>query len=90
MPWGSPFFRHVQEHEIQTRIGAVPVRRPRVHDRESGEAKFGLSSAILPRSLRRTKSIEELLPWRESINTLISVTAGVSIAAGLMFALGSL
>ena len=34
--------------------------------------------------------VVELLPWRESVNTLISVTAGVSIAVGLMFALSSL
>lgn len=48
------------EREIQTGIGEVPVKRPRVRDRQ-GTIKF--SSSILPRYLRRTKSIEELLPW---------------------------
>jgi transposase-like protein len=48
------------EREIQTGIGEVPVKRPRVRDR-AGEIKF--NSSILPRYLRRTKSIEELLPW---------------------------
>src|SRR5437762_7833454 len=45
---------------IQTGIGEVPVKAPRVRDR-AGTIKF--SSGILPRYLRRTKSIEELLPW---------------------------
>lgn len=45
---------------IQTGIGNVPVKAPRVRDRQ-GTIKF--SSSILPRYLRRTKSIEELLPW---------------------------
>ncbi|MGH9873573.1 MAG: IS256 family transposase [Pyrinomonadaceae bacterium] len=45
---------------IQTGIGDVPVKAPRVRDRK-GEIKF--SSSILPRYLRRTKSLEELLPW---------------------------
>jgi putative transposase len=48
------------ERSIQTGIGEVPVKAPRVRDRE-GTIKF--SSNILPRYLRRTKSIEELLPW---------------------------
>jgi transposase-like protein len=48
------------ERTIQTGIGEVPVKAPRVRDR-AGTIKF--SSSILPRYLRRTKSIEELLPW---------------------------
>ena len=48
------------ERSIQTGIGGVPVKAPRVRDRK-GEIKF--SSSILPRYLRRTKSLEELLPW---------------------------
>src|SRR2546421_3040433 len=51
---------HQPERTIQTGLGAVPVKAPRVRDRQ-GEIKF--SSNILPRYLRRTKSIEELLPW---------------------------
>jgi transposase-like protein len=48
------------ERTIQTGIGEVAVKAPRVRDRQ-GAIKF--SSSILPRYLRRTKSIEELLPW---------------------------
>ena len=48
------------ERSIQTGIGEVPVKAPRVRDRE-GEIKF--RSSILPAYLRRTRSIEELLPW---------------------------
>jgi transposase-like protein len=48
------------ERSIQTGIGDVPVKAPRVRDRE-GEIKF--RSSILPAYLRRTRSIEELLPW---------------------------
>lgn len=48
------------ERTVQTGIGDVPVRKPRVRDRE-GEIKF--TSTILPRYLRRSKSVEELLPW---------------------------
>ena len=45
---------------IQTGISEVPVKAPRVRDR-AGEIRF--SSSILPAYLRRTKTIEELLPW---------------------------
>ena len=56
---------YLPEREIQTGIGAVSVRCPRVRDRggSPGGAKIGFNSAILARYLRRTKSIEELLPW---------------------------
>ena len=48
------------ERTIQTGIGDVAVKAPRVRDR-AGEIKF--SSSILPPYLRRTRSLEELLPW---------------------------
>ncbi len=56
---------HLPEREIQTGIGVVKVRCPRVRDRGgvSGDGKIRFTSAILPRYLRRSKSIEELLPW---------------------------
>jgi putative transposase len=56
---------YLPEREIQTGIGQVPVRAPRIRDRQhspqNGRIKF--TSAILPPYLRRTKSIETLLPW---------------------------
>lgn len=51
---------HLPERRVQTGIGELPVKAPRVRDRV-GELKF--SSSILPRYLRRTRSLEELLPW---------------------------
>jgi putative transposase len=48
------------ERTIQTGIGDVAVKAPRVRDR-AGAIKF--HSSILPAYLRRTRSIEELLPW---------------------------
>ena len=56
---------HLPEREIQTGIGPVAVRCPRVRDRGAGETgpRLRFTSRILPPYLRRTKSIEELLPW---------------------------
>jgi transposase-like protein len=52
---------HLPERAIQTGIGPVRVRQPRVRDRGDGAIRF--TSAILPPYLRRTKSLEDLLPW---------------------------
>ena len=52
------------EREIVTGIGPVRVKQPRVHDRrppEQGGEKF--TSAILPPYLRKTRSMEDLIPW---------------------------
>ena len=56
---------YLPEREIQTGIGAVRVKAPRVRDRdpEAPGGRIGFTSSILPRYLRRSKSIEELLPW---------------------------
>ncbi|MDP6926971.1 MAG: transposase, partial [Rhodospirillales bacterium] len=56
---------YLPEREIQTGIGAVRVTAPRVRDRdrEAPGGRIHFTSSILPRYLRRTKSIEELLPW---------------------------
>jgi transposase-like protein len=52
------------EREIQTGVGPVAVRQPRVRDRgPAADARIRFTSAILPRYLRRTRSLEELLPW---------------------------
>lgn len=50
---------------IQTGIGDVEVRQPRVNDRRVDEDgnRIRFKSSILPPYLRRTKSIEELIPW---------------------------
>ena len=51
---------HLPERTVQTGLGAVTVKAPRVRDR-AGQLRF--ASSILPPYLRRTKTIEELLPW---------------------------
>jgi len=54
---------YLPEREVMTGIGPVPVKVPRVRDRGKGAEKIRFSSTLLPPYLRRTKSIEELLPW---------------------------
>lgn len=49
--------------KIQTGIGDITVKVPRAEDREEGGEKIRLQSSIVPPYLRRTKSIESLLPW---------------------------
>lgn len=55
---------HAPVRELQTGIGPIAVRRPKVRDRGDGSsARIRFTSAVLPAYLRRTKNIEELLPW---------------------------
>jgi len=56
---------YLPEREIQTGIGQVTVRVPRVRDRqpENEPGRIRFSSSILPPYLRKTKSIETLIPW---------------------------
>lgn len=53
------------EREIQTPLGQLAVKQPRVNDkrRDAAGHRVRFTSAILPPYLRRTKSIEELIPW---------------------------
>jgi transposase-like protein len=54
---------HLPERTILTGIGPVAVRQPRVQDRRPIEERELFSSKILPPYLRKTKSLEELIPW---------------------------
>jgi transposase-like protein len=54
---------HLPEREILTGVGPVAVKVPRVRDRNPGADKITFTPSILPRYLRKAKSIEELLPW---------------------------
>lgn len=54
---------HLPERSIISGIGPIPVRQPRVEDRRDTGERERFSSAILPPYLRRTKNVEELLPW---------------------------
>ena len=61
---------HMPRRSIVTGVGAVAVTQPRVHDRrpedtvgEDGRPVERFRSKILPPYLRKTKSMEELIPW---------------------------
>ena len=55
---------YLPERQIQTGIGAVSVRAPRVRDRHHNASKrIHFGSVILPPYLRKTRSMEQLLPW---------------------------
>ncbi len=50
---------------IDTGVGPVELEQPRVNDRrvDAEGKRFRFTSKILPPYLRRTKNIEELIPW---------------------------
>jgi transposase-like protein len=56
---------YLPEREVQTGIGPVAVKIPRARDRqpdrEPGALRF--TSSLLPPYLRKTRSMEELIPW---------------------------
>lgn len=52
---------YLPARQIQTGIGDVEVQVPKVRDRSGSGIHF--SSHLLPPYLRRTKSMEELIPW---------------------------
>lgn len=54
---------YLPERTIQTPLGEIPVRQPRVRDRREPEEREKFQSSILPPYLRKTRSLEELLPW---------------------------
>jgi len=54
---------HLPERSIQTPMGAVPVKQPRVRDRRAAGDREEFRSSILPPYLRKTKSLEDLIPW---------------------------
>jgi putative transposase len=54
---------HLPARTILTGVGPIEVEQPRVHDRRPKEETEKFTSQILPPYLRKTKSIEELIPW---------------------------
>ena len=50
---------HHRERALVSGVGKIPIRQPRVADRREG-CRF--TSAILPRYMRRTPSIDALIP----------------------------
>ncbi len=56
---------HLPEREVQTGIGPITVRVPRARDRtpDASGGPIQLRSSLWPPCLRRTRSLERLLPW---------------------------
>ena len=52
---------YLPERTVQTSLGDVDVKVPKVRDRSGSGIRF--NSTLLPPYLKRAKSIEELLPW---------------------------
>lgn len=52
-----------QKRKLTTGLGQLEVQQPRVHDRRPEPDREKFTSKILPPYLRKTKSIEELIPW---------------------------
>jgi putative transposase len=56
---------HLPEREVMTGIGPVAIRQPRMRDRETAADdpdRIRFSPSIVPPYMRRSKSIETLLP----------------------------
>ena len=51
------------EREILTGIGKVAVKQPRIRDRRPPDQREYFTPAVLPKYLRKTKSMDELIPW---------------------------
>lgn len=52
---------YLPERTIQTGLGDIGIKVPKVRDRSGGGIKF--NSSLIPPYLKRTRSIEEFLPW---------------------------
>ena len=52
---------YLPERTVQTGVGDVSVKVPKVRDRSGSGIKF--NSALLPPYLKRAKSVDELIPW---------------------------
>lgn len=54
---------YLPERKLVTGVGEIAVQQPRVHDRRPEGERERFSSKLLPPYLRKTKSIEELIPY---------------------------
>ena len=52
---------YLPERTIQTGLGDIAVKVPKVRDRSGQGIKF--TSALIPPYLKRTKVLEEFIPW---------------------------
>lgn len=56
---------HHPERSIQTGLGNIPISKPKVNDKRvaSDGSKMRFSSSIIPPYLKRSKTMEEFIPW---------------------------
>lgn len=54
---------YLPKRAITSGIGPIEIEQPRVLDRRAKQERELFSSKILPPYLRKTKSLEELIPW---------------------------
>ena len=56
---------YLPEREIQSGIGPIPAKMPRARDRQphQGSEPIRFTSSLLPPYLRKTRSMEDLIPW---------------------------
>ena len=54
---------YLPERTLLTGAGPLSLRQPRVRDRQGGEDAIRFTSSILPKYLRRSKAMDELIPW---------------------------
>ncbi len=52
---------HLPERTIQTGMGDIPVKIPKIRDKTGSGIKF--NSKLVPPYLKRTKNLEEFIPW---------------------------
>ncbi|EOG7770311.1 IS256 family transposase [Vibrio cholerae] len=52
---------YLPERTVQTGIGDVEIKVPKIRDRSGSGVRF--TSSLLPPYLKRARSVEELLPW---------------------------
>ncbi len=54
---------YLPQRDLLTGAGRLALDAPRVRDKRGAEDGVSFTSAILPRYLRRSKALDELIPW---------------------------
>src|SRR5690554_4715095 len=52
---------YLPERTLQTSIGKISVKMPKMHDHSGQRIKF--NNALLPPYLKQTQALEEFIPW---------------------------
>jgi hypothetical protein len=62
---------YLPEREIQTGIGNIGIKHPRVRDRATAAEKITFYSSWIPKYMRRTATLESLLPLLYQVPNLL-------------------